>query len=548
MSAKSTADRKKHLLKLTECSICYSQLLDPRLLRCGHSFCFACISTLCEQSRQTGARTIECAECRMQHPVDGELPLDFRLKQMVEAMDGLLNEEKNEETPDLAAEVPETAVCSRCAAERGSDEFFVCETCSKEDPGALICSLCVVKGHRQHTIKSVLQAEITHAVDLTAANKDTIEKVKTNSVFFFDRYNTQREHVIFILDSLDKFCDQMRASIDGNFQRAHVQLAANLHDYDMCNEMLANFQRRFELTADSMELLKESITKQQPIDIQALLHQNGVSGEKEAGGGGKAAPLTHLHDPRVTPSPNHRGSLPTAAVSPSVPQERSVEPPLPLVSPTIGGTKERGRRGYGSTLLTHRRGGRRREWRTTTKSADGQPLKWHHPVGVLFDLHSSADELPWTVVVRLKNFPPELIRGTREAMKNCFLQTIKEADQLKHKGQVISDMKADEHLKLFDSICTGKFDDFWSLDKPFRQGLIKTTKEAADGADEAEVVFEDAVRTLLPDDAERRAARFVSHGVELPLETPVLWMARNLAYPDNFVHVVIKRNDRRQSS
>ncbi|KAI6229746.1 Tripartite motif-containing protein 2-like [Aphelenchoides fujianensis] len=378
MSAKSTTDRKKHLLKLTECSICYSQLLDPRLLRCGHSFCFACISTLCEQSRQTGARTIECAECRMQHPVDGELPLDFRLKQMVEAMDGLLNEEKNEETPDLAAEVPETAVCSRCSAERGSDEFFVCETCSKEDPGALICSLCVVKGHRQHTIKSVLQAEITHAVDLTAANKDTIEKVKTNSVFFFDRYNTQREHVIFILDSLDKFCDQMRASIDGNFQRAHVQLAANLHEfladvandtntilnladnyiYDMCNEMLANFQRRFELTADSMELLKESITKQQPIDIQALLHQNGVSGEKAAGGGAKAAPQTHLQDPRATPTPNHRGSLPTAAVSPSLSEGRSLEPPLPLVSPTVGGTKDRGRRGYGSTLLNHRRGGR----------------------------------------------------------------------------------------------------------------------------------------------------------------------------------------------
>ncbi|KAI6199817.1 Autophagy protein 5 [Aphelenchoides besseyi] len=106
--------------------------------------------------------------------------------------------------------------------------------------------------------------------------------------------------------------------------------------------------------------------------------------------------------------------------------------------------------------------------------ADGIPLKWHHPVGVLFDLHSGAENLPWTVIVKFmgsgrqsssstKEFPAEVIRGSREAMKNCFFQTIKEADQLKHKGQAFDAMDSVEHAKLFDSICNGKFDDFWSV-------------------------------------------------------------------------------------
>ena len=41
-------------------------------------------------------------------------------------------------------------------------------------------------------------------------------------------------------------------------------------------------------------------------------------------------------------------------------------------------------------------------------------------------------------------------------MRNCFLQAIKEADQLKHRGHIVSEMKADEHMQLFESICNGK--------------------------------------------------------------------------------------------
>nr|CAD2164957.1 unnamed protein product [Meloidogyne enterolobii] len=32
----------------------------------------------------------------------------------------------------------------------------------------------------------------------------------------------------------------------------------------------------------------------------------------------------------------------------------------------------------------------------------------------------------------------------------------------------------------------------------------------------------------------------ISHGIDLPLDSSVGWIARNMSYPDNFVHIVVK--------
>jgi hypothetical protein len=42
-------------------------------------------------------------------------------------------------------------------------------------------------------------------------------------------------------------------------------------------------------------------------------------------------------------------------------------------------------------------------------------------------------------------------------MRHIFLQAVKEADQLKHRGQVISSMTKDEHNRLFDSVANSKY-------------------------------------------------------------------------------------------
>ncbi|CAG8758506.1 14056_t:CDS:2, partial [Cetraspora pellucida] len=66
---------------------------------------------------------------------------------------------------------------------------------------------------------------------------------------------------------------------------------------------------------------------------------------------------------------------------------------------------------------------------------DGTPLKWHYPIGLLYDLHTgyrpdsnSPPPLPWPVTVHFKNFPTDkLIRAQAiDATQDFFMSMIKE--------------------------------------------------------------------------------------------------------------------------
>lgn len=97
---------------------------------------------------------------------------------------------------------------------------------------------------------------------------------------------------------------------------------------------------------------------------------------------------------------------------------------------------------------------------------------------MLYDIYVPDGTLPWVINVRSQNYPSELVRPTKDTMRNIFLQAVKEADQLKHKGEVISSMTHEDHNRLFDSIVNSraifgnsydirldKFDDFWTVNR-----------------------------------------------------------------------------------
>ncbi|TMS10866.1 Autophagy protein 5 [Larimichthys crocea] len=44
---------------------------------------------------------------------------------------------------------------------------------------------------------------------------------------------------------------------------------------------------------------------------------------------------------------------------------------------------------------------------------EGTPLKWHYPIGVLFDLHASNTVLPWSITVHFKPFMKSTCSGIR---------------------------------------------------------------------------------------------------------------------------------------
>lgn len=269
---------------------------------------------------------------------------------------------------------------------------------------------------------------------------------------------------------------------------------------------------------------------------------------------------------------------------------------------------------------------------------DGQPLKWHHPIGLSWDLFGSSCDLPWRLILHFSDFPSkDIVRcNTKPLIETNFMSSIKEADELKHKGSVIQNMVKKDHNQLWSSLVNDKFDQFWSINEklmertrnelfkhiPFRlyfpdytyiQKTIKpcTTKtlifcnhyknsskhdgensspvydydtllnkthkcshNSSTSEDQAkretspdhrystmldliQVCFTNRLNELVLPSNEKEAHvkpesqdtgeslidvnqfkyRFISHGVEIPFDTPLQWLTEHFSYPDNFLHI-----------
>ncbi|CAG5135953.1 unnamed protein product [Candidula unifasciata] len=197
---------------------------------------------------------------------------------------------------------------------------------------------------------------------------------------------------------------------------------------------------------------------------------------------------------------------------------------------------------------------------------EGQPLRWHYPIGVLFDLYGHQSELPWKLTVHFQNFPEdELLHcPNKDAVESHFMSVLKEADALKHRGQAINSMQRKDHKTLWSGLMNDKFDQFWSVNKklmensgeeafkyiPFRiyltskssehvviQKLVKPSEDTGEN-----VTLRHLLDVAVPDLSEKGELdkyHVVTQGIEPLLETPAVWMSEHLSYPDNFLHICL---------
>ncbi|KAK6488626.1 autophagy protein 5 isoform X1 [Huso huso] len=197
---------------------------------------------------------------------------------------------------------------------------------------------------------------------------------------------------------------------------------------------------------------------------------------------------------------------------------------------------------------------------------EGTPLKWHYPIGLLFDLHASNTALPWNITVHFKNFPEkDLLHCTSNyVIEAHFMSCIKEADVLKHKGQVINEMQKKDHKQLWMGLQNDKFDQFWAInrklmeysveeggfryipfriyqttsDRPFIQKLFRPVTAEGQTHTLGDLLKEMFSAAVTPNDGEKKY-QVVIHGIEPVLETPLQWLSEHLSYPDNFLHIIV---------
>jgi autophagy-related protein 5 len=209
------------------------------------------------------------------------------------------------------------------------------------------------------------------------------------------------------------------------------------------------------------------------------------------------------------------------------------------------------------------------------------PLKWHYPIGVLYDLYTASlsttltSHLPWQIIVHLSKFPEnELIHfPDKESIEAHYMSTLKEADALKHKGQIISDMQKRDHKQLWNSLLQDKYEGFWNinmklmsytdniqyfryipfriyiLDKPFIQKLFSPYDIEHDKS----MTLNDLIQYSLNHEAQCEQLanekkilntnitdyRIIIHGVQPPFHTPIQWLSEYFSYPDNFLHICL---------
>lgn len=178
------------------------------------------------------------------------------------------------------------------------------------------------------------------------------------------------------------------------------------------------------------------------------------------------------------------------------------------------------------------------------------------------------------------------------------MHALKEADMLKHRTPRVNTMQKRDHTALWKGLLDYKFDAFWRINRrlmtpeedekekekvtffrhiPFRLYLVKSSssnahplyiqklvspllqrpevkasesqtegeedkpKPKSEHVEHNEATFGHLLSSVLrtPTEALPSKYRFVVHGIEPSLETPLQWMSEHFSYLDNFLHIAL---------
>eukprot|EP00465_Bigelowiella_longifila_P006315 CAMPEP_0185252622 /NCGR_PEP_ID=MMETSP1359-20130426/1657_1 /TAXON_ID=552665 /ORGANISM="Bigelowiella longifila, Strain CCMP242" /LENGTH=306 /DNA_ID=CAMNT_0027834843 /DNA_START=35 /DNA_END=955 /DNA_ORIENTATION=- len=202
---------------------------------------------------------------------------------------------------------------------------------------------------------------------------------------------------------------------------------------------------------------------------------------------------------------------------------------------------------------------------------DGKPLKWHYPIGVLFDLvhncgdkNSSATKLPLEITVHFTGYPSELLPcRTLTTVNEHFFHSLKEGCYLKYgTSSIIMNMQKSLHLKMEQSLVTGDYRLYeeasrgWAVSEskcqkiPIRimigdgfdantikNRLIQPSLEMKD-LEGKPFTLRSALKNIFPS-LDLTFVRAVIQGIKVPTETSLFYLAENMCHADQFLYICL---------
>ncbi|KAI8097237.1 autophagy protein Apg5-domain-containing protein [Halteromyces radiatus] len=210
---------------------------------------------------------------------------------------------------------------------------------------------------------------------------------------------------------------------------------------------------------------------------------------------------------------------------------------------------------------------------------EGEPLKWHYPIGLLYDMilrmgtsiqgqqrEQQTPSLPWRIIVHDDHFPETILLRNPglETMQDMYMSMIKEADFLRHGStKRVMNLSKQDQSQLWQALFSEKYEDYWRVNQtilddrgigvrsvplrlylpdqaPVIQDIAPFTNEKGDSCTLGDVLHSILPSLFMADYTTKDTNLIVViHGIQLPLQTPIRWTSDHLAYPDNFLHLVI---------
>jgi autophagy-related protein 5 len=231
------------------------------------------------------------------------------------------------------------------------------------------------------------------------------------------------------------------------------------------------------------------------------------------------------------------------------------------------------------------------------------PVRWHIPTGVLWDamrvaaqlrdtdqndefslfgpssaLVAGAEVAPWELEAHFQQFPSEVVMrmipddhdGTTSShlvsVRTHFFNSLKEASYIKHgDSHAVNSLSVSESDAIWNAMCAQDWKSFTGaargkLDaeagrlhrvplRVFLDGSVaKCYQEPVvpyDANGEVRLLGDVLQEVLRLHDPEATPAEpemvAIIHGVQVPLDTPIVWIVVNMCHPDQFVYVVVAR-------
>src|SRR6218665_3205101 len=164
--AKALEKAAEHLSEITECSICRSAFIDPRMLPCIHRFCVECLIRTGEAEQKKPGEKMPCPLCRKEFiiPADGmnglqKNFLEFK-KTLQMGSDTIICDMCNIRKESKTGQVPKaTRRCLEC-------QDYYCDSCVKVHQFQK-----VTKHHQMIKIGSDAKSETRRLVSMKSCPK-----------------------------------------------------------------------------------------------------------------------------------------------------------------------------------------------------------------------------------------------------------------------------------------------------------------------------------------------------------------------------------------